>query len=355
MNFDTPLVLLTGAAGWLGYNLVKAMVSGLPDYKPLQYPPPNLTIRCLVLPGTNEIPLKGLSEHVEVVYGDLRDPDACENFCRDARGAILFHTAGMIHPQKTAKFYQVNVRGTENILEAASRAHIKRAVVMSSNSPCGCNPHPKHRFDENSPYNPYMGYGHSKMQMEQVIQTFFDIGRLETVIIRAPWFYGPHQPPRQTLFFEMIRTGKCPIVGDGNNLRSMAYTDNLCQGLILAAMTPTAKGQIYWIADERPYRMNEVVDTIENLLETEFYQICRHTRLKLPGFVSEVALIVDAGLQAMGLYHQKIHVLSEMNKTIACSIAKAQRELNYQPTIDLEEGMRRSLRWMFNNSTTTKI
>jgi nucleoside-diphosphate-sugar epimerase len=47
----------------------------------------------------------------------------------------------------------------------------------------------------------------------------------------------------------------------------------------------------------------------------------------------------------MGLYHQKIHVLSEMNKTIACSIDKARRELGYAPVVELEEGMRRSLAW----------
>ena len=63
-------------------------------------------------------------------------------------------------------------------------------------------------------------------------------GRLETVIVRPPWFYGPYQPPRQSLFFRMIRDGKAPIVGDGNNLRSMAYIDNLSQGLILAAANP---------------------------------------------------------------------------------------------------------------------
>ena len=123
--------------------------------------------------------------------------------------------------------------------------------------------------------------------------------------------------------------------------------------MILAGITPAAKGETYWIADERPYTMNEVVDTVENLLETEFNQICRHTRLKLPSFVSEIALLVDGSLQAIGVYQQKIHVLSEMNKTIACSIVKARRELNYQPTIDLEEGMRRSLRWMFDNKSAT--
>jgi nucleoside-diphosphate-sugar epimerase len=67
--------------------------------------------------------------------------------------------------------------------------------------------------------------------------------------------------------------------------------------------------------------------------------------MRLPGLASEVAYFVDCGLQTLGLYHQKIHVLSEMNKTIACSVTRAERELGYQPTVALEEGMRRSLRW----------
>jgi nucleoside-diphosphate-sugar epimerase len=95
--------------------------------------------------------------------------------------------------------------------------------------------------------------------------------------------------------------------------------------------------------------MNEVIDTIERLLETEFGHKCAHKRMRLPGLASEVAYVVDFGLQSLGLYHQKIHVLSEMNKTIACSVARAERELGYQPTVALEEGMRRSLRWCQEN------
>jgi nucleoside-diphosphate-sugar epimerase len=173
--------------------------------------------------------------------------------------------------------------------------------------------------------------------------------KIETVIIRAPWFYGPNQPPRQTVFFRMIRDGKAPIVGPGDNLRSMAYVDNLCQGLLLAASHAQANGQVYWIADRRPYSMNEIIDTIERLLETEFGQRCAHKRMRLPGLASEVAWLADKSLQALGIYHQKIHVLSEMNKTIACSVARAERELGYDPTIALEEGMRRSLRWCVEN------
>ncbi len=349
MEFQTDLILVTGALGWLGIRLVETLVKGLPDFEPLSQPQRNLKIRCLVLPNQDIKKLQQLSEQIEIIEGDLRNPDDCDRFCENAENSIVFHTAGIIHPKRVSEFYQINVEGTKNLLNSAIKNNIKRAVIVSSNSPCGCNPHPDHLFDETSPYHPYMNYGKSKMLMELAIKDYQQQREIETVVIRPPWFYGPQQPQRQTLFFKMIRDGKVPIVGDGNNLRSMAYIDNLCQGLILAAITENAKNQTYWIADQNPYSMNKIIDTIEQLLEQEFNQKCTHKRLKLPSITSEVALIADQTIQAFGFYQQKIHVLSEMNKTIACSIAKAKRELGYNPMMSLEEGMRRSLKWVFEN------
>jgi nucleoside-diphosphate-sugar epimerase len=195
-----------------------------------------------------------------------------------------------------------------------------------------------------------MGYGKSKMQAELLVKE--QANRLEVVIVRAPWFYGPHQPARQTLFFRMIRDGKVPLVGDGENRRSMAYVDNLCHGLMLAERREGAAGRTYWISDRRPYTMNEIVKTIAGLLESEFSMKVKHGAIRLPWITGQIAQVVDFSLQAVGLYHQKIHVLSEMNKDIAGSIDLAERELGYSPRIELEEGMRRSLRWMFDHGMT---
>ena len=350
MNLDAQLVLVTGAAGWLGSRLLESLVRGLPEHEALKTPSTKLHIRCLLLPGQDSAPLQKLSDRIEIVTGDIRTPGDCARFCADAKDAILFHTAGIIHPRSVSEFYTINLDGTTNLLNAAINMGVKRAVVVSSNSPCGCNPHPDHLFDELSPYDPYMHYGRSKMLMELAVKGRAD--KIETVLIRAPWFYGPNQPPRQTLFFQMIRDGKAPIVGSGHNLRSMAYVDNLCQGLILAAITERANKQIYWIADQRPYSMNEIIDTIERLLEREFGHKCAHRRMRLPAIASQIAWVVDKTLQGVGLYHQKIHVLSEMNKTIACSVARAERELGYKPTVALEEGMRRSLKWCVETGQT---
>lgn len=344
MDLGTRDILVSGAAGWLGLSLVKALAHGLEDCEALRHPQPNTRIRCLILPGQDGGALASISSAVTVVTGDLRNPADCRRFCENSRGAILFHTAGVIHPRNSGEFEPINVSGAKNLLGAAVDAGVRRAVVVSSNSPCGFNPHPDHLFDEESPYRPYMGYGRSKMKMEQAVNALHQAGKIETVIVRPPWFYGPNQPPRQTLFFQMVRDGKAPIIGAGENLRSMAYVDNLCQGLILAATVEDAGGQTYWIADRRPYAMREVIDTVERVLEHDFQQRCAHKRLRLPSLACRVACVADATLQGIGLYNQKVHVLSEMDGTIACSIAKARRELGYDPKIELEEGMRRSIR-----------
>ena len=170
--------LVTGANGWLGSSLMNA------------------------LSKDGEIRGADLIHSNTTSKVDIRNPDHCNVFCQNSKGGVLFHTAGIIHPKKVKDFYDINVEGTRNILEASIAAGIKRAVIVSSNSPCGCNPKTGDLFDECSPYNPYMHYGKSKMLMEQLVYDYHKKGKIETVIVRAPWFYGPNQPPRQNLFLK---------------------------------------------------------------------------------------------------------------------------------------------------------
>ena len=340
------MIFITGVPGWLGNRFLHFLIKGFSNQSELVEKYANDSIRCLVIDKTHIDLTNDISNRINCVVGDVRDRDTLSDFFQNSKGATLFHLAGIIHPNKKIKdLYDINSNGVRNILDIAYKSGIKRAIIVSSNSPIGCNPHNKHIFDESASYNPYMNYGKSKKLCEDITNEYYKAGKIETVIIRPCWFYGPEQPERQTLFFNMIKEGKMPIVGDGNNMRSMSYVDNTCQGLLLADQVDSAKGQTYWIADERPYSMNEIIDTVKNLLETEFHQVVSRKKFILPSFTSDIAFIADNIIQGFGLYNQKIHVLSEMNKTIACSINKAKRELNYDPYIQLEEGMRRSIRW----------
>ncbi len=339
--------LITGAGGWLGQGLLRGLIGGLEDSPSDVLRIDASRIRGLFYNDAETMCL-GRQETIEVVVGDIRANAVRERFLRDSKNAVLIHAAGVIHPKRISDFYTINFDSSVSLLQQAAESGIRRAIFISSNSPCGVNPNRLHRFDEQSPFRPYMNYGRSKMRMEQETRIIAERFGMSLVHIRAPWFYGPAQPARQDEFFRMIRDGRGPIIGDGLNFRSMVYIDNLVRGVLLACTAETPR-PVYWVADQRPYTMVEIIDTVENLLETEFRQTCKKTRLRLPGFVSEVGLYGDLVLQALGLYNQKIHVLSEMNKTIACSISLAQQDLGYFPQVDLKEGMRRSLRWVFAN------
>jgi len=334
-----PRVLVTGAPGWLGTSLVDALTNGFRSGPVEQKPEP---VRILCLPGVDANALKA-SGKVDVATADLSDRRLPDGLCDGVD--TVFHCAGVIHAKRIKDLYAINVDGTRNLLEAAIRAKVRRFVFVSSNSPAGLNAFPTRLMVEDDPPRPYLSYGLSKLQSEWLVNDAHRAGRIESVILRPCWFYGPDQPPRQTRFFTMIKEGKAPIVGGGESRRSMSYVDNTCQAIVLAERTTAARGRTYWVADRRPYTMNEIVDTVERLLEREFGIPVAHKRLRLPGIASEVALVADQVLQGLGLYKQEVHVLSEMNKTIACSIARAERELGYDPKVALEEGMRRSIRW----------
>jgi nucleoside-diphosphate-sugar epimerase len=336
------LALVTGAPGWLGTRLVRTLLDGLDDHPALREPPAR-EVRCLVhAGGADTSELAGAA----ITFGDLRDRTSLDAFVQGARGATLFHCAGLVHPRRRVReLFEVNADGTASLLRAARDAGVARVIYMSSNSAVGVSRDPSTIFDESTERRPYLAYGESKKLAEDHLTEADARGDLETVIIRSPWFYGPGQPPRQSLFLRMVREGRAPLLGRGDQLRSMAYVDNICQGMLLAARVPAARGRTYWIADDTPYRMSEIVTTIERALEAEGLSITGR-RVRLPALVGDVAEACDRALQRAGLYQTKLHVLGEMNKTIACSITRARAELTYAPQVSLYEGMRRSIRWM---------
>jgi len=329
--------VITGAAGWLGTALTHALI------QPGEWQRGG-TIRTLVRNRVEADRLAGLSSSIEPVVGDLLDTASLDRLFADLTGEVdVLHTAGVIHPAKVADFYTVNLDGTRAILTKAAEHGVRRFVHVSSNSPFGTNSHPADRFRNDEPYHPYYGYGDSKMEAELAVLDAVEAG-LDAVMVRPPWFYGPHQPPRQTTFFKMVRTGRFPVFAGGHQSRSMVYVDNLVQGLVRAELTPTAPGLGWWIADERPYSIIEIVETVGRALADEGFDVSPN-RFRVPDVVARIAELADKTIQRTGRYHQQIHVLGEMNKNIACDISAARRDLGYQPEIALYEGMRRSIRW----------
>jgi nucleoside-diphosphate-sugar epimerase len=122
----------------------------------------------------------------------------------------------------------------------------------------------------------------------------------------------------------MVRQGRFPIIGGGQQRRSMVYVDNLVDGILAAELTAAAIGKGYWIADERPYLVTEIVETVGRALRDEGFTV-KDGGMRLPAIAGRVAELGD--------------------KTIACDISASTAELGYVPKIALYEGMRLSIQW----------
>lgn len=339
-GFASPpaTTIVTGASGWLG----TALLHGLAGRD---------RVRALV-PTVDEAASVETIPGVEAVVGDIRDPAVVDDLFTGTGPCTVFHAAAVIHPRKsTREFFDVNVGGTALVLDRARRAGARRVVHVSSNSPFGTNATAGDAFDECAPFDPYMGYGRSKMEAEQLVARAAAAGDVETVVVRPPWFYGPHQPARQTTFFTLVRRGMFPVCGRGENRRSLVYVDDLVDALVRAELREGVSGRAYWIADARPYSMNEILESVRRALHDAGVPV-RPQRLRLPRFAASVALAGDRVLQATGRYSQQLHVLSEMDKTIACRIDRARDELKYEPSVGLDEGMRRSVAWCIERGIT---
>ncbi|MDP2941066.1 MAG: NAD-dependent epimerase/dehydratase family protein, partial [Candidatus Omnitrophota bacterium] len=237
-------VLITGVPGWLGGRFLEILLKGFEGEGPIN----DWKIRCLVLPGQDISFIEDLAKikPVEIAYSDVTKKESLRGAVKDVD--TVFHITGLIHPKKIKELYQINSYGTLNLLNEAFYAGVKRFIYISSNSVGGVNKDHHILMKETDEPRPYLNYGKSKYYAECIVRGFQETGKIETVILRPCWFYGPNQPKRQTKFFQMIQKGNPLVFGDGLNLRSMSYVDNTSAAMILAAERKEAAGATYWIA-----------------------------------------------------------------------------------------------------------
>jgi nucleoside-diphosphate-sugar epimerase len=326
-------VVLTGAAGWFGRAFLNLMASqGRTDVRALVRSPADVPV------VTEQ--LAGAPVHV----CDVTDPRAVAEAFEGLTRCRVVHAAAVIHPRRVAEFERVNVGGTRNVLQAALDAGLARFVHLSSNSAIGTNPARDQVFHDNEPYDPYLGYGRSKMLSELAVDEALRSAGVPGTVLRPPWFYGRYQPARQARFIRSVRTGRFPLVGDGSNRRSMVDVDRLASAAALALEADADGVRTYWVADAAPYSMTEILEAVRSAARAEGLPVRVGAR-RLPEVAGRVAQRIDRTLQARGLYQQEVHVAGELGETIACEVTGAVRDLGFSPATDPVEGMRRAIRW----------
>lgn len=316
-------VLVTGAPGWLGTRLVEELRKK------------GNKVRVLALKGSYIKPIERTG--AEIITGNVLDKSSIEKTTKGVKTVV--HCAGIIHPKKAADFYRINVDGTRNVLESSANSGVGKFIFISSNSAQGVNKDRNSLFTEKDKPRPYTDYGKSKYLAENVVKDYQRSGKIKTTILRPCWFYGPRPPLRLIKLIQMIRDGKPMIFGDGHNLRSMTYVDNLVDAIILVIKNSKSDGQTYWITDEKPYETLEIYSTI-----ADYFGVKLRPRY-IPGLVSYMMEKVDIILGKLGIYEINLHVGGEMRRDIACNIEKAKKELGFNPKVGLKVGMKNTIEW----------
>jgi dihydroflavonol-4-reductase len=273
-----------------------------------------------------------------VVTGDLAQAEALSRLVEGCDAVVhvaaVYRTAG--HPD--AYYREVNVGGTERLLEAAKRAGVRRFVHTSTVGVHGDVTDPP--ADETAPLAPGDIYQQTKAEADELALRFGRERGMAVVVVRPGAIYGPGET-RLLKLFRAIARGRYAIVGSGRPFYHPVYIDDLVAGFLLALDRPGVAGEAFILAGPRYVTQSELAALI-----------ARHTGGRvLPVHVPAAplrwaaalceGLCVPFGIEPP-LHRRRVEFWT---KSRAFSIEKARRLLGYAPQVDVEEGVARTAAW----------
>ena len=314
-------VLITGGAGFLGINLIRHLLEN-------GYAPASLDVAEFDYPER---------DRVEVITGDTRDKALVD---RAMEGAdFVVHTAAALPLYSPDDIYSTDVEGTRNILDAALRHGVKRAVHVSSTAVYGIpDHHPLYETDRLEGVGPY---GQAKIQAEMICLEYRAKG-LVVPIIRPKSFVGPERLGVFALLYDWSYTGhNFPMIGSGNNRYQLLDVADLCDALLLTLSLPEEK-------------VNETfnIGASEYTTMKEDYQVvldaAGHGK-KVVGFPAAPAIWGLRILDRLGVSPLYRWVYETASKDSFVSIEKAERNLGYAPKFSNKDALLRNWRWYLEN------
>jgi UDP-glucuronate 4-epimerase len=314
-------VLVTGAAGFIGSHLCENLINhghfvagidNFDDFYPIRF---------------KNLNLENLKENKNFRFynSDIRDKTALNNIFSSVNIDTVIHLAAKagVRPsiESIAEYYEVNINGTINVLEAMKKFGITRMIFASSSSIYGNNE--KVPFSEtDSVDNPISPYASTKKSGELLCHVYHHLYNFDITCLRFFTVYGPRQRPDLAIhkFTKLIGEGKpIPFFGDGSTSRDYTYIEDIIEGIELA-LNRLSGYHIYNLGESKVITLKTLVDTIAQTLGT-------------PAIINKLSL--QEG---------------DVNRTFA-DISKAKSELAYNPKYDFETGIQKFVEWFKNNET----
>jgi UDP-glucose 4-epimerase len=314
------IYLITGVAGFIGSSLARAVLAQGDEVRGVD----NFSTgkRANLDEILGEIDLREL---------DLLDHDAIKDVCKGVD--YIFHEAAIPSVPKSVLdplgSNRANVDATVHLLIAARDAKVRRVVYAASSSAYGDTPTlPKHEAMLPNPNSPYAV---AKLAGEYYMTSFYRCYGLETVSLRYFNIFGPRQDPSSPYsgvlakFITQMLNGEQPIIfGDGAQSRDFTYIQNAVDANLLAMKAPAlqAAGQMFNVATGKRADLNQAFQLLK----------------KVTGYRGEVKY---APARSGDVKHS------------LADLARAEKHLGYKPTVDFEEGLRRTVDWYRGQQSST--
>ncbi len=318
--FAPRCVLVTGGAGFIGSNFVRFLLAEAPDVRVVN-------LDCLTYAGN----LENLAEVADVsryvfVKADICDTDRVVAVCREHGVDAIVHFAAESHVDRSivgpGEFIRTNVEGTLSLLQAARACGDLRFLQVGTDEVYGSLGETG-AFSETTPLDPHSPYSASKAAADHLVSAFHCTYGLPTLITRCSNNYGPYQFPEKMipLMINNARQDKpLPVYGDGLNVRDWLYVEDHCRALwtVLRSGRP---GRVYNIGGNSERTNIDVVKTI-----------LRH--LDKPE--SLISFVKDR---------------PGHDRRYAIDATRIRSELGWQPSVDFETGLQRTIDWYLANTT----
>jgi nucleoside-diphosphate-sugar epimerase len=319
-------VLVTGGTGFIGSHLVRRLLARRHDVVSLDKNP-----------GLFDAELG--SKGANLMTGSVTNPADVNRAIQGCE--VVYHLASPFGDilQPDAAYWEIEVNGTRNVLEAAQRHRIRRVIHCSTQGVHGIIDRPP--GDENSPVAPRDYYCYSKAEGERICQDFVAQG-MDLVIVRPTSVYGPGDTRGWLKLYRMVASGWFVMVGDGRTLNHPVYVENLVDVFELIADNPVAKGRVYLAGDDEPVSLSELVRAVGAAVGSNV-RIIRFPWYQLAWFGAGVVEVVFKTMSIKPPVFRRR--LSWFKTNRAFRIDRAKKELGYQPRVRLREGLLRTANW----------
>ena len=316
---SSKTILITGANGFLGAWLAKALVARGDE------------VRCLVRAGSDASALEGVA--AKIIPGDVTDPASLTPALAGVH--TVFHLAGIRRGATRDDFMRVNAEGTRHVCDAMVAAGAKRLVLVGSLAATGPSIGGVPRV-ETDRFNPQEWYGESKVEAERIAFSFN--GKLEVTSCRPSRIVGPGDHENLT-FFKLVKKGVILRIGGAERKLSFVDVEDVVDQLLLQADRPEAVGEAFFASSDE-------TESVEELMRTVGQVLGLHPRtLYVPELLlSALGRAADVVTNVTG---RKLPLNRKLARQLlapgwTCSIEKARRLLGYSPRRTIADSLKRS-------------